>query len=37
MNIDMPIVDEIYKVLYEDKKPSDSAKDLMLRDLKAED
>lgn len=37
MNIDMPIIDEIYKVLYEDKKPSDSAKDLMLRDLKAED
>ena len=35
-NISMPIVDEIYKVLYENKKPSDSAKDLMLRELKAE-
>lgn len=35
-NISMPIVDEIYKVLYENKKPSVSAKDLMLRELKAE-
>ena len=35
-NISMPIVDEIYKVLYENKKPSISAKDLMLRELKAE-
>ena len=35
-NISMPIVDEIYKVLYENKKPSESAKDLMLRELKAE-
>lgn len=34
--IEMPIVDEIYKVLYENKKPSQSAKDLMLRELKAE-
>ena len=34
--IDMPIVDEIYKVLYEGKKPSVSARDLMLRELKAE-
>ena len=32
--IDMPIVDEIYKVLYEGKKPSVSARDLMLRELK---
>lgn len=37
MNIDMPIIDEIYNVLYKNKKPSDSAKDLMLRELKAED
>ena len=37
MNIDMPIIDELYKVLYENKKPSNSAKDLMLRDLKSED
>lgn len=35
-NIDMPIVDEIYKVLYEGKSPSESAQDLMLRELKAE-
>ena len=35
-NISMPIVDEIYKVLYENKKPSDSAVELMLRELKAE-
>ena len=34
--IDMPIIEEIYKVLYEDKKPADSARDLMLRDLKHE-
>ena len=32
----MPIIDEIYKVLYEGKRPSSSAKDLMLRELKAE-
>ena len=36
MNISMPIVDEIYKVLYENKKPSESAVELMLRELKAE-
>lgn len=35
-NIDMPIIEEIYKVLYENKKPHQSAKDLMLRDLKHE-
>lgn len=34
--IDMPITEEIYRVLYEDKKPEDSARDLMLRDLKHE-
>lgn len=34
--IDMPIVSEIYKVIYEDKDPIASANDLMLRDLKAE-
>lgn len=34
--IEMPIVEEIYRVLYEDKKPEDSARDLMLRDLKHE-
>lgn len=34
--IDMPIVNEIYRVLYEGKSPVQSAKDLMLRDLKPE-
>ncbi|MEG0329348.1 MAG: NAD(P)H-dependent glycerol-3-phosphate dehydrogenase [Longicatena sp.] len=36
MGIDMPIVHEIYKVLFEDEQPSQSAKNLMLRDLKTE-
>lgn len=35
-HISMPIVDEIYKVLYEHKKPSLSIIDLMLRELKPE-
>lgn len=35
-HINMPIVDEIYKVLYEEKDPVQSARDLMLRDLKPE-
>ena len=34
--IEMPIVSEIYKVLFEEKEPKNSAKELMLRDLKAE-
>lgn len=34
--IDMPIVNEIYKVLYEHKEPRISARDLMERDLKSE-
>lgn len=34
--IDMPIINEIYKVLYEEKDPKESAKDLMLRNLKHE-
>lgn len=34
--IDMPIINEIYKVLYEEKDPVQSGKDLMLRDLKSE-
>lgn len=34
--IDMPIVSEIYQVIYEDKDPRQSANDLMLRDLKSE-
>lgn len=34
--IEMPIVNEVYKVLYEGKEPRLSAQDLMERDLKAE-
>lgn len=34
--IEMPIIEEIYKVLYEEKNPQESARDLMLRDLKHE-
>lgn len=34
--IKMPIIEEIYKVLFENAKPSQSAKNLMLRDLKDE-
>lgn len=36
LGIEMPIVNEIYQVLYEGKNPKDSAKVLMLRDLKSE-
>lgn len=36
MQIDMPIVSEIYRVIYEDKDPKESANALMRRDLKAE-
>ena len=36
MGIDMPIVSEIYHVLFEGAEPSESAKRLMLRDLKTE-
>lgn len=36
LNIDMPIVNEIYKVLYEEKEPINSANDLMKRELKPE-
>ncbi len=35
-NIDMPLIEEIYNVLYEGKEPMQSARDLMVRDLKAE-
>lgn len=34
--IDMPIINEIYQVLYENKRPDESARDLMTRDLKKE-
>ena len=36
LGIEMPIIDEIYKVLYEGGNPKESAKKLMLRDLKEE-
>lgn len=35
-NIEMPIVEQVYKVLYEDKDPFFAAKDLMDRSLKSE-
>ena len=35
-NIEMPIIEQIYKVLYEDKDPYFAAKDLMERSLKSE-
>jgi glycerol-3-phosphate dehydrogenase (NAD(P)+) len=36
MNIDMPIVEQVYLILYEDKDPLKAMRELMLRDLKAE-
>lgn len=35
-NIEMPIVEQVYKVLYEDKSPADAVNDLMCRSLKTE-
>jgi glycerol-3-phosphate dehydrogenase (NAD(P)+) len=35
-SIEMPIVEQVYKVLYEDKEPSHAVKDLMERSLKSE-
>lgn len=35
-NIEMPIIEQVYKVLYEDKDPSSAVKDLMERSLKSE-
>jgi glycerol-3-phosphate dehydrogenase (NAD(P)+) len=35
-HIDMPIVDEVYQILYEGKNPQHALKDLMTRELKAE-
>ncbi len=35
-NVEMPIVEQIYKVISEDKNPSDAVKELMTRTLKAE-
>jgi glycerol-3-phosphate dehydrogenase (NAD(P)+) len=33
---DMPIITEIYRVLYENKTPKDAISDLMLREKKSE-
>jgi glycerol-3-phosphate dehydrogenase (NAD(P)+) len=35
-NVDMPIVDEVYQLLYEEKNPKQAVKDLMTRELKDE-
>ena len=35
-NIEMPIVETVYKVIYENLKPEDAVKDLMTRDKKSE-
>lgn len=35
-NVEMPIVEEVYRILYEDKDPKESLRDLMLRKLKVE-
>ncbi|MDD2370763.1 MAG: NAD(P)-dependent glycerol-3-phosphate dehydrogenase [Firmicutes bacterium] len=36
LNIDLPITEEVYKCIYEDKKPIDCFKDLMGREMKME-
>ncbi|MCK9334772.1 MAG: NAD(P)-dependent glycerol-3-phosphate dehydrogenase [Candidatus Cloacimonetes bacterium] len=36
IGVEMPIVDQVYQVLFEDKNPREAMRDLMLRDLKAE-
>ncbi|MDD3535148.1 MAG: NAD(P)-dependent glycerol-3-phosphate dehydrogenase [Candidatus Cloacimonetes bacterium] len=36
LGVEMPIVEQVYLVLYQDKEPLQAIKDLMLRDLKAE-
>lgn len=36
MDVDMPICEQIYRVLYEDKDPVEAVRDLMDRDLKHE-
>ncbi|MFR8004119.1 MAG: NAD(P)H-dependent glycerol-3-phosphate dehydrogenase, partial [Hydrogeniiclostridium sp.] len=34
--VEMPLVEEVNRVLFEDKKPADAVRDLMLRDKKIE-
>lgn len=36
MNVIMPIVQQVYEILYQDKDPQQAVKELMTRDLKAE-
>ena len=36
LNVEMPILNEIYEILYNDKKPSEALVALMTRDLKRE-
>lgn len=36
MNVVMPIVEQVYEILYQDKDPREAVKELMTRDLKAE-
>ena len=35
-NVEMPIVEQVNAVLFDDKKPSEAVKELMLRDKKIE-
>jgi len=37
LNVQMPITDEIYQVLFDEKPPAKAIIDLMTRDLKGED
>ncbi|HOH97888.1 MAG TPA: NAD(P)H-dependent glycerol-3-phosphate dehydrogenase [Candidatus Cloacimonadota bacterium] len=36
LKVEMPIVSQVYKILYEDKDPLEAMRELMLRELKAE-
>ncbi len=36
LGVDAPITEQMYRILYEDKHPSQAVADLMMRDLKAE-
>ena len=37
LNVDMPITEKVYQILYEDKSPRKSVMELMARDLKSEE